>query len=364
VTAATALAAGMPQAFAQESIVIESFGLEEMNTAAQSAGIDYSSLLSGLLSGSIEVAANTVKNMLGSAAAALTHELSRIAAAIAVPLAVSLIMRVLVQSGPGRRSVSLIARISVMSTLATTFAELVEAANAMFADITRLTGLMSPALIAAASMTGAASAAAMVSPMTAVCVEIVQKGFARYGISACVFSAVVSIAGSISESIRLRRLHTLAKKMLEWITGTLMAVFFAALTLQGKLSSGMDKMSVRTARYAAENLIPIIGGNVSDSMDSLLLSAEMVRNAIGISGLVILSAVFAAPILRLAGMMLLLRFASSIAEPLGDDSIAQLTAQFSEAVQMLMVVSLAVFLLCAMVTGSCLWTVNRVAGGG
>ena len=50
------------------------------------------------------------------------------------------------------------------------------------------------------------------------------------------------------------------------------------------LSTGYDSAAVRTARYAVDNLLPVVGGEVANTMDALVSSVLLVKNAAGAVG--------------------------------------------------------------------------------
>ena len=132
------------------------------------------------------------------------------------------------------------------------------------------------------------------------------------------------------------------------------------MTIQGRLGAGRDSVAARTARYAIESLVPVIGGNVSDSLDSLLSTAFSVKNALGATGLALLIAASFAPVVRIALTSLALKVVSAVSEPLGDDGLTAMAAQFAGAAEMLLVACLAALLLCAMLTGSCMSAAGNV----
>ena len=77
-----------------------------------------------------------------------------------------------------------------------------------------------------------------------------------------------------------------------------------------------DGVTMRTAKYAASSLVPMVGGMVSGTMDTMLGCALLVKNAAGLAAILLTMSVVLMPVLRLVAQMFLLRLASALAEPL------------------------------------------------
>ena len=343
-----------------EQAILDALELDELARVGEEAGLDVRATVAELLRGE-QALPDALGMLLDGALSSLLDGFRTVAPALAVPMAASLATRVALPDGASaQRTVHFVCRISAAGALAAAYAHLAEAAQSLMSAAARCSDALAPAMIAAVALSGAETTAAALTPMTAVCADLIQQLFARWGIALAGAAAGVAIAGNLSPSIRLKRLHGLLRQVLQWGAGTVLAAFFAALNIQGRLGAGRDSVAARTARYAIESLVPVIGGNVSDSLDSLLSTAFAVKGALGATGLALLIVISAAPVLRVALTSLALKLMSAISEPLGDDGMTAMTAQFADAAEMLLVACVAALLLCAMLTGSCMSAAENV----
>ena len=117
-----------------------------------------------------------------------------------------------------------------------------------------------------------------------------------------------------------------------------MTAFLGVVSMKNLLAASYDSAAVRTARYAVDNLLPVIGGEVANTMDALVSSVLLTKNAVGITGVAVLIAACAQPLMELVAALTVLRLASALIEPLGADAILRLTDRFSQVAGMLTVV--------------------------
>lgn len=341
-----------PCAFS-ESQIIDALNLDSIEQYAESQSFDFSRILIGLVNGSV--------NMTEEFQNAVYREFNRIADNFAQPVIVSLVplsvlalLRLLFsKDSSSLRILSLVCRVSCIPALYTVFQHAETQAVALMQEVLKCSSLLSPSLITAVSLSGAETMAAFLSPMTSVCAELIQRLLIKWGTALSSSAACLAIAGSLSTRVRLNKLHQLLRQIVHWGTGVSVASFMAILSIQGRLGSGRDTAVSRTARYAIENIIPVIGGNISDSLNSLLSTAAVIKNALGVSGIMLLTYICIAPIARTLGILLLFRLLSAVSEPLCDDGYTRLTSQLADSIEMLLIISLAAAMLCALLAGSC-----------
>lgn len=343
-----------------EQAILDALELDALEAAGEAAGLDVAEMLSSLISGDL-APPDALSALAEGAAASVAGDAAALAASLAPPVAVSLLARLALPSGTGaRRMVRFVCRAAAVAALAGAYARLSGVAEALMDDILRCSDALAPAMIAAVALSGAETTAAALTPMSAVCADLIENLLCRWGLALSGAAAGVAIAGNLSDAVPLKRLYGLFRQIMQWGTGLLLAAFFGALTIQGRLGAGRDSVATRTARYAIESIVPVIGGNVSDSLDALLSTAFLVKNALGATGLALLAAASLAPVARIALTSLALKLASAIAEPLGDDGLTAMTAQFAGAAEMLLVACLAALLLCAMLAGGCMSAAGNV----
>ena len=197
-----------------------------------------------------------------------------------------------------------------------------------------LSDVLSPILAALLAGSGLAGASSLIGPAAALTANLIETLFLRWGVPLCRFAFCCAIAGNLSKSISLKPVYRLMKKGVNWGTGMAITIFTALLSLQGGITVSMDGVGLRTAKYAVDSAGPIIGSGISDVWETYISGMALARNTAGISGIAVILALNALPLVRGFGCMLLLRLFSAAAEIMGEDGTAALTEQFSGVCQM------------------------------
>ena len=245
--------------------------------------------------------------------------------------------------------------------LLTIFAGQIQRTKEAVDRVGRLTQNLFPILMTLLSATGGAGLSGMLSPgavaASAILTQLVQ-GAAMTIIS---MAAILAVIGNLSPSLRLDGLFKLAKSCANWLLGCLMVAFLGVMSVQGMLGSAYDSASVETVRYAVDNLMPIVGGEVADTLDVLISSALLVKNAAGVTGLILLLQISLEPVLHLVAVMLMLRVISALTEPVADGPVLSCMNQFSEVMRCLLVAIVCAAVLFMVLVGASLGAGNALA---
>lgn len=334
--------------------VLDAVDLTQIEEVSEAAGINVREMIGSLISGDWPMDAKTFESALTRAKEALLGDYRRLLPAVAAVLAASLLTRLLLKpKNPCAKVVQQIGRGTAIAVLSSLFVDKASSAKSLLRALEQCDDAFAPALTAVAAI-GGDSAATTLTPITALMTTLMEKGLAEWGVALSAAAAGVAAAGNLSERISLKRLYDLLHQTTRWGTGTMMAAFVGILSMQGRIGIGKDTASLRAARYAVETLIPVVGGNVSDSFDSLTAVAQRVRNALGISGLAVAAVVCLQPLVQMAGLVLIVKLCAAIAEPMGDETLSILLTQFAGALEMLLIVCIAAMVLCALLLGSCM----------
>lgn len=233
-------------------------------------------------------------------------------------------------------------------------AALIREAEALAERVAGLTDAAFPLLVSLLSASGATAAAAMLTPMAALLGRLTISLLGGAGLKACSLAAATAIAGNLSGKIGLKNLFGLIVSAVNWTIGLVMTGFVGLLSIQGLLGNGYDSTSVRAARYAVDNLLPVIGGEVADTMDALVSSILLVKNAAGVTGMLILLGICAQPILRFAAALFSLKLSAAALEPLAENGLTRLTEQIAKVVEMLLTIAAACVVLAVLLLGATL----------
>jgi len=215
-----------------------------------------------------------------------------------------------------------------------------------------------PILLTIMTGIGASSSALVYQPAVVILTTTLIEAIVLIALPVFMMSFVFSIVGNLSEGMRLKKLSEFFNSGAKWILGTMFFIFLTFLSIQGITASVFDGISVRTAKFAIAKYIPIIGGYLSEGFNLVMAGGVLVKNAVGITAIILLAITVLPLIINLVVFSLMLKLASAVIEPMGDEKIPKILSQVSKQCSILAVVIIAlsflyfVFLLLIVATGN------------
>ncbi|MDL2258535.1 stage III sporulation protein AE [Eubacteriales bacterium OttesenSCG-928-K08] len=175
---------------------------------------------------------------------------------------------------------------------------------------------------------------------------------------------VLGVLNNLTDRVQLSQLFQLSKTAAKWVIGLLFTLYFGVTTLQGLTAASLDGISIRTAKYAMDKLIPIVGGVVSGTVDTVLGCAVLVKNAVGVTAIVVAFSIVLVPLLRIAAGMLAFRLAAALCEPIGEPRLPKMLASLAEVLTYLFAAATALSVMFIITVGLLIGTGNAAIVGG
>lgn len=188
-------------------------------------------------------------------------------------------------------------------------------------------------------------------------INIVFKNFIFVTIS---MAFAILVINNLSDNIKLNRLSSFIKQINVVALGAVFTVYLGLVSIQGLYVTSFDKFSVKTAKFAIGNFIPVVGGFVSDSVDILLSSSQLIKNVFGGIGLVVLVGICIVPIIKIIGVILVYKVCSIAIEPIGESNIATFLNEVANLLMVILATIIAVTIM-FFVTIAILTSISAVA---
>jgi stage III sporulation protein AE len=135
------------------------------------------------------------------------------------------------------------------------------------------------------------------------------------------FSVILHIVSSISDKYKVTQLAKLLQKAGVTLMGIMVTVFLGVLSVQGVTGAVADGVGIRTAKYITGNFVPVVGKLFTDASDTVVGASLLVKNAIGLAGVVMIIFLCAFPAVKILTMALIYHVSSAVLQPLGDSPI-------------------------------------------
>ena len=154
-------------------------------------------------------------------------------------------------------------------------------------------------------------------------------------------SFAMSSAGALSSSRLIPLAKFFRRTLVLCISGTF-TVLLGILSIQTLLSAATDTMSLRTARFAAANFVPVVGGMFSESAKTVFSALSVLRSSVGALGIFSVLWILLVPLVLLLVRKLLFSFLSAVAASFSLEKESVFLSECSEILGLLSSLTLLV----------------------
>lgn len=134
-------------------------------------------------------------------------------------------------------------------------------------------------------------------------------------------STILSIVSIINDELQVTKLAALIRNIAVGVLGMFLTIFLGVLSVQGMTTAVTDGVAVKTAKFVTSNFIPVVGKVFADVTDTVISASLLLKNTVGIVGLVTMLAIIVFPALKILVLALIYKFSAAILQPVGSKAI-------------------------------------------
>lgn len=188
-----------------------------------------------------------------------------------------------------------------------------------------------PLVVTLIAASGALASAAFFQPMLVFAVHLISNVVFLFVFPLVFFAALLDIVSALSPRYQLTRLAGLLRTVSVASLGISLSVFLGITTVQGLGKGIADGVTLRTAKFAVSTFVPIIGKAMSDAAETVASASMLVKNAIGMAGLVIVACIALFPALKILAMALIYNGSAALMQPLGNGPMVSCLGALSKS---------------------------------
>ena len=178
--------------------------------------------------------------------------------------------------------------------------------------------IATPVLMTLLTAVGSVSGAGVFQPAMALLTDGVGKAMLSIVVPLALCAGVLGMFDQLSERTRLGELSGCIKGGVKWTIGIVTTLYIGITAVRGMTAAARDGITARTAKYAAGSMLPMVGGLVGGSFDTMLGCANLVKNAAGVTVMLLCVSLVMVPMIRLAASLVLFRLTAAVTEPVAE----------------------------------------------
>ena len=218
--------------------------------------------------------------------------------------------------------------------------------------------IMFPMLLTFLASVGGTVSVGIYQPAVAILSQVVVSIFMFILMPVFVFIFVLTIVNNFTHNIKLEKMIDFFKSTLKWISTITFGAFLGVLGIQGIVAGSFDGVSIKMTKFALKSYVPILGGYLSDGFNVAMAGSILVKNAVGVSGIILLLSSILSPIVSILSLMLMLKLCSAILEPTTNSNIPNFLHQTSKLLGLILMILLGVAFMYVITVGLILCTAN------
>ena len=203
------------------------------------------------------------------------------------------------------------------------------------ADMTNFTSDFFPLLITLLTALGGITSSAILSPATVFLTTGVSMFYKSFILPLIIVLTVFTIINHFSTSVKLTGFCALIKSVIKWGIGLSFTIFLGIIAIQGLLGSTFDGLSIKTAKFTIDKFVPIIGGMFSDSVDVLISCSLLIKNAVGVAGIIIIIGAVISPVFAILAHHFLFKLAGAVLEPVAGGNMGKFAQDAADVLLLL-----------------------------
>lgn len=258
-----------------------------------------------------------------------------------------LMLTSLLRSLPGmtKNMSELVGTVAIACLMLASANTLIKDAAATVTELSEYGKLLLPVMATAMAAQGGVTSSASIYTATAFLDALLCSVISKLLVPLIyIFLAVAVANAAISEEV-LKRIRDFVKWLVSWSMKTALYVFTGYITVTGVISGTADQTALKATKLTISGMVPVVGGILSDASEAVLVSAGVVKSAVGVYGLLAIVAIVIGPFLRIGVQYLLLKMTAAVCAMFADKRSAGLVGDFSSALGLLLAMTGAVSLI-------------------
>lgn len=191
-----------------------------------------------------------------------------------------------------------------------------------------------PLLIAMGSFTSGS----ILNPFIVTAITIFNSILQRVIMPAIYLSCIFILVNSLSDRDYVKKLALFIRGFAIAAMGLSVTLFSGLTIMQGMVTKTADGMLAKTAKYSVDNFVPIVGGFAADSIDLILSCTTIIKNGVGIFGLIIILTLLIIPMVKILAAAIVIKLTAVITEPIANKTISDCLNEIGNTVITLAVI--------------------------
>lgn len=315
----------------------EELGIQDfINDSKEFAGeffsdIDIGEILDSAIQGKIDNS-TIIKKILNLLGSEVVESIKAIGSILAI-IVIHAILRAISENLENESVTKLIyyaQYILIITIIMGNFSSIIKMVQDTSTNLVAFMNMLVPLLITLMMYTGSIVTSGVLEPIILFMINFIGNMIQNILIPLVLVFASLVIMSKLSDRVQIDKLAKFLKSGIVWVLGIVLTIFVGVLSLEGTMSSSVDGITAKTAKTIVSSAVPVVGKILSDSVETVLGGGIILKNAVGVVGVIIVLGICIMPIIKLATLTIAYKLLTAITEPIADAKVTSLLDQIGD----------------------------------
>ncbi len=240
--------------------------------------------------------------------------------------------------------VQLIVLISILSKV---YLDILENVKTTIEEISNFAYVLLPVYMSLTAASGSITATTATQGVILIAINLITSFINHILIPILVVATVIGIVSNISDEVHMNKLAKYMKSLSIWFLCIFLTIFTCILSMESTLGQGVDNLTAKTSKTLVSTAVPIVGKILGDTVESVLGCTNVIKNAVGVMGMIAVFIIGITPIIRIGILTIFFYLISGATEIIADKKIVYVLEQMGDSCKVLLasVASLVIMLI-------------------
>lgn len=250
--------------------------------------------------------------------------------------------------------------ILIVTVIMSNFTDIITMVQETASNLVAFMNMLVPLLITLMMYTGSITTSGILEPIILFMINFIGNTIQDIIIPLVLVFTSLVIISKISDRVTIDKLSKFLKSGIVWFLGIILTIFVGVVSLEGTMSSSVDGITAKTTKAIVSSAIPVVGKILGDAVDTVLGCGIILKNAVGLVGVIIVISICIMPILKLTILTIAYKLLATITQPIADDKIVNLLDQIGDIFKILLAILCSISFM--LIIGTAL--VLKISNGG
>ncbi len=220
--------------------------------------------------------------------------------------------------------------ILIVTIIMANFSDIIKLVQDTTSNLLGFMNMLVPLLVTLMLYTGSITTSTVIEPIILFMVNFIGNMIQNLIIPLVLIFTSLVVISKISDRVQIDKLSKFLKSGIVWLLGIVLTIFVGVVSLEGTLSSSVDGITAKTSKAVVSSAIPVVGKILGDAVDTVLGCGVVLKNAVGLVGVIIIIGICIMPILKLTVLTASYKLLSALVQPIADKPITSLLEQIGD----------------------------------